>query len=191
MKAILKLALSLMVFATVACVGLAFVYEGTKEQISVNQSAKLNNALKEIFGEDTEFDEIRDLPASDDAAVTFTAAYRLKKGNTVTGIALTAQDTGFSDILEALVGVGSDGKIVGVRVLKDTDTPGLGAKAALPAFYGQFAGMAVDGTIKVTKDGGAVEAITAATITSRAVSLLVNTAGDAGKKWLAAEGALK
>ncbi|GHV45359.1 electron transport complex subunit G [Spirochaetia bacterium] len=191
MKNILKLALSLMVFATVACVGLAFVYEGTKEQISVNQSAKLNNALKEIFGEDTDFDEIIDLPASSDGAVTFTAAYRLKKGNTVTGIALTAQDTGFSDILEALVGIGSDGKIVGVRVLKDTDTPGLGAKAALPAFYGQFAGMAADGNIKVTKDGGAVEAITAATITSRAVSLLVNTAGEAGKKWLAAEGALK
>ncbi|GHT55873.1 Na+-transporting NADH:ubiquinone oxidoreductase subunit 3 [Endomicrobiia bacterium] len=191
MKNILKLALSLMVFATVACVGLAFVYEGTKEQISVNQSAKLNNALKEIFGEDTEFDEIKDLPASSDGAVTFTAAYRLKKENTVTGMALTAQDTGFSDILEALVGIGSDGKIVGVRVLKDTDTPGLGAKAALPTFYGQFAGMTADGTIKVTKDGGAVEAITAATITSRAVSLLVNTAGEAGKKWLAAEGALK
>ncbi|GHT66588.1 electron transport complex subunit G [Spirochaetia bacterium] len=191
MKAILKLALSLMVFATVACVGLAFVYEGTKEQISVNQSAKLNNALKEIFGEDTDFDEIKDLPASGNGAVTFTAAYRLKKGNTVTGIALTAQDTGFNDILEALVGIGSDGKIVGVRVLKDTDTPGLGAKAVLPAFYGQFAGMAADGTIKVTKDGGVVEAITAATITSRAVSLLVNTAGDAGRKWLAAEGALK
>ncbi|GHV08489.1 electron transport complex subunit G [Spirochaetia bacterium] len=191
MKSILKLALSLMVFATVACVGLAFVYEGTKEQISVNQSAKLNNALKEIFGEDAESDEITDLPISSNNAVTFTAAYRVKKGNAVTGIALTAQDTGFSDILEALVGIGSDGKIVGVRVLKDTDTPGLGAKAALPAFYGQFAGMAANGTIKVTKDGGAVEAITAATITSRAVSLLVNTAGDAGKKWLAAEGALK
>jgi electron transport complex protein RnfG len=51
--------------------------------------------------------------------------------------------------------------------------------------------MAADGSIKVTKDGGTVEAITAATITSRAVSLLVNVSAEAGKKWLAAEGALK
>jgi electron transport complex protein RnfG len=87
--------------------------------------------------------------------------------------------------------VGADGNIVGVRILKDTDTPGLGAKAALPAFYEQFAGMTADGTIKVTKDGGEVEAITAATITSRAVSLLVNVSGKAGKKWLDGEGAEK
>jgi electron transport complex protein RnfG len=202
MKDILKLALTLMVFATVACVGLAFVYAGTETQISANQSAQLNIALKDIFGEGAEFEEIKDLPAGSNGAVTFTAAYRARKGNAVAGIAIIAQSNGFSDVLQALVGVGSDGTITGVRILKDTDTPGLGANAASPAyfvdkpanqktFYGQFAGMAADGGIKVTKDGGPVEAITAATITSRAVSLLVNVSGEVGRKWLEAEGALK
>jgi electron transport complex protein RnfG len=51
-------------------------------------------------------------------------------------------------------------------------------------FYGQFAGMAADGSIKVTKDGGQVEAITAATITSRAAALLVNIAAETGRQWL-------
>jgi electron transport complex protein RnfG len=202
MKDILKLALTLMVFATVACVGLAFVYSGTETQISANQAAQLNIALKNIFGDDAEFEEIEALPASSDNAVTITAAYRVGKGNAVAGIALIAQDTGFNDVLQTLVGIGSDGKITGVRILKDTDTPGLGANAASPSyfvdkpanqktFYGQFTGMAADGSIKVRKDGGAVEAITAATITSRAIALLVNVSGEAGKKWLAAEGALK
>ncbi|AEF81852.1 RnfABCDGE type electron transport complex subunit G [Leadbettera azotonutricia] len=202
MKDILKLALTLMVFATVACVGLAFVYAGTEAQIRANQTAQLNIALKAVFGENSEFEEITNIPGSGDSAVAFTSAYRARKGNTVAGIALIAQDNGFSDVIQALVGIGSDGEITGVRILKDTDTPGLGANAASPGyfvdkpanqktFYGQFTGMAADGGIKVTKDGGAVEAITAATITSRAVSLLVNVAGETGRKWLEAEGALK
>jgi electron transport complex protein RnfG len=202
MKNILKLAFALMVFATVACVGLAFVYASTEEQIAANQTAKLDAALKDIFGEDAVFEEIAGFVPAGENAVSFGTAYRAKKGNALAGIALNVSVTGFNDTLTALVGVGANGNVAGVRILKDTDTPGLGANAASPnyfvdkpentkTFYGQFTGMAADGTIKVAKDGGRVQAVTAATITSRAVSLLVNTAGEAGKKWLSAEGALQ
>jgi electron transport complex protein RnfG len=198
MKEIFKLALALMCFATVACVGLAFVYASTGERIAVNQTAKLNAALKDIFGEDAEFEEIEGIKemTGAESAVTFGAAYRAEKGNALAGIALDVSAQGFNDAITALVGVGIDGKIAGVRVLKNTDTPGLGANASSPAyfvdkpentktFFGQFAGMAADGSVKVTKDGGRVEAITAATITSRAVSLLVSAAGERGREWLA------
>jgi electron transport complex protein RnfG len=202
MKSILKLALTLMIFAAVACVGLAFVYSSTKERIEVNQTAKLDAALKEIFGDDAVFEEIAGFLPEAENGVSFGTAYRAKKGNALAGIALNVSVTGFNDVLTALVGMGVDGNIAGVRILKDTDTPGLGANAASPkyfvdkpentkTFYGQFAGMVADGNIKVAKDGGQVQAVTAATITSRAVALEVNAAGEAGKKWLAAEGALK
>jgi electron transport complex protein RnfG len=197
MKEILKLALALVCFATVACVGLAFVYASTEERITANETVKLNAALKDIFGEDAVFEEI-DLAIGAERGVTFEKAYRAKRGNSLAGIALNVTDQGFNDDITALVGVGIDGKIAGVRVLENTDTPGLGSNASSPSyfvdkpentrtFYGQFAGMAADGAIKVTKDGGKVEAITAATITSRTVSLLVNTAGEIGREWLASQ----
>jgi electron transport complex protein RnfG len=200
MKEIFKLALALMCFATVACVGLAFVYASTEEPIAKNQTAKLNAALQAIFGEDAVFEEIEEIEEMSGAgsAVTFGAAYRAEKGNALAGIALNVSAQGFNDAITALVGVGMDGKIAGVRVLKNTDTPGLGANASSPAyfvdkpentttFFGQFVGMAADGSVKVTKDGGQVEAITAATITSRAVSLMVSAAGERGREWLASQ----
>jgi electron transport complex protein RnfG len=202
MKETFKLALALMCFATVACVGLAFVYASTAERIELNQAAKLNAALKDIFGEDAVFEEIAGPVGGGESTVSFGGAYRAKKGNALAGIAMNVSGQGFNDAITALVGVGIDGKIAGVRVLKNTDTPGLGANASSPAyfvdkpentktFYGQFAGLAADGSIRVKKDGGQVDAITAATITSRVVSLLVNAAGEAGKTWLASQEASK
>jgi electron transport complex protein RnfG len=204
MKEIFKLALALMCFAAVACVGLAFVYASTGERIAANQTARLNAALKDIFGEDAVFEEIEEIKEIEGigemtgagGAVSFGAAYRAEKGNALAGIALNVSAQGFNDAVTALVGIGIDGRIAGVRILKNTDTPGLGANASSPSyfvdkpantktFYGQFAGMAADGSVKVTKDGGQVEAITAATITSRAVSLLVSAAGERGREWFA------
>jgi electron transport complex protein RnfG len=185
---IIKLGLVLAIFSTVACVALAFVYAGTEERIAANQTARLNQGLDELFSGAT-FDQITDgAPTSGDSAVTFTASYKVTQNGQEAGIVIQAQDQGFQDILIALVGIGTDGKIVGIRILQDKDTPGLGAKATQPEFYGQYAGMEADGSIKVAKDGGQVVAITAATITSRAVSLIVNTAGSAGKAWLQANG---
>jgi electron transport complex protein RnfG len=86
--------------------------------------------------------------------------------------------------------------IKGLRLLQDKDTPGLGARASdaryfidKPAnkttFYGQYAGKPLgSGTLKVKKDGGTIDAITGATITSRAVTLLADTAGRAGEALL-------
>jgi electron transport complex protein RnfG len=201
MKEILKLAFALMIFATVACVALAFVYASTEGRIAENQSAKLNAALMDIFGEGAVFEKVDGFSGLDGDAVKFGTAYAAKKSGALAGIALNASDQGFNDTITALVGVDAGGKIAGVRILQNTDTPGLGANAGSAAyfvdkpantktFYDQFAGMEAGGNIKVTKDGGKVEAITAATITSRAVSRVVNSAGIAGRNWLAGNGAV-
>ena len=59
------------------------------------------------------------------------------------------------------------------------ETPGLGAKAQSDAAWvGQYAGQPADGSLAVTKDGGTINSITGATITSRAVTLGVNTAAN-------------
>ena len=71
----------------------------------------------------------------------------------------------------------ADGNIAGIKVTGHAETPGLGAKAQTDsAWVAQYQGAAADGQLMVTKDGGTINAITGATITSRAVTDGVNTA---------------
>jgi len=79
-----------------------------------------------------------------------------------------------------MVGI-ADGQVQGISVISHTETPGLGAVAAAKnakgeAFRGQFVG--ASGVLAVNKDGGEIDAITSATITSRAIVSGVNAALD-------------
>lgn len=76
---------------------------------------------------------------------------------------------GYGGDVVLMVGFRKDKKtVISYKVLQAAETPGLGMKLTTPEFSGQFKGR--DGSaLKVRKDGGDVEAITAATITSRAV----------------------
>ena len=84
----------------------------------------------------------------------------------------TAEGTckdGYGGDITLMVGFKKDKKtVISYKVLAASETPGLGMKLKTPEFAGQFAGK--DGrALKVKKDGGEIEAITSATITSRAV----------------------
>ena len=76
---------------------------------------------------------------------------------------------GYGGDIVLMVGFKKDKKtVLSYKVLQASETPGLGMKLKTPEFSGQFSGK--DGSaLKVKKDGGDIEAITSATITSRAV----------------------
>ena len=85
----------------------------------------------------------------------------------------------FGGALRLIVGTNADGTVAGAQVTAHGETPGLGAKAQSDAnWIGQYAGQPADGSLAVTKDGGTINSITGATITSRAVTLGVNTAAN-------------
>jgi electron transport complex protein RnfG len=194
---------ALVIFSTVACVALAFVYQGTKPTIDAQAANNLKAAQQELFP-GCDFTEIE--LASEKSGVTFdtdtdksgavTARYQWSaaKDGQIQGVLVRAHTAGFQDAITALVGVDMDGKIKGVNILSIADTPGLGMNAVSPTYYvdkatkttfsGQFAGMPVTSNISVQKDGGDVVALTAATISSRAISLLVNEAAKQGWAWL-------
>ena len=95
------------------------------------------------------------------------------------GYALEVTPAGFDNTITMMVGVNSEGNVLGIDIISHTETAGLGAvaDAETPAgqnFRGQFAGAA--GSVAVTKDGGSVDSITGATITSRAICDGVNAA---------------
>ena len=76
-------------------------------------------------------------------------------------------------------GVNNEGNVLGISIISHTETAGLGAVAAAntspgEAFRAQFVGQS--GSVSVSKDGGQIDALTGATITSRAVCVGVNAA---------------
>ena len=95
------------------------------------------------------------------------------------GYALEVGPGGFDNTITMMVGIDNEGKVLGISVVSHTETAGLGAVAAAgtpagEAFRGGFVGKS--GSVSVTKDGGEINAITGATITSRAVCVGVNAA---------------
>ena len=186
-----KLGITMALYAAAACVGLAFVYEGTREQIALNETKALEAALFEIFPGADSFTPLEVLPASTDSSVRFDSAWTLAKGGELRGIAIRTQAESYGGTLTCLVGLDTGKTITGVRVLTNSDTPGLGANAASPTYYvdkgakttffGQFTGKNAGDAFTVKDD---VVAITASTITSVAVAKSDKAAASAANTWI-------
>lgn len=159
--------LSLLLISVVMSAALGFVYNITKEPISQAMKAKEINAIKVV------------LPSFDNDPMAFATEknglifYVATKGNDTIGYAAkTFTDQGYSGRFELMVGFLPDGSINNVVVLQQNETPGLGSNMSKEKFVGQFIKLNIgelkDGRLKVKKDGGTIDAISAATITSRA-----------------------
>jgi electron transport complex protein RnfG len=192
----IKLGLVLMVYAVAACVGLAFVYGKTKAEINRQEIANLEAAIKELFPDADSFTEITGTIISPDSGIPFENQYSVTRGGALIGAAIQASGGSYGGPIKVLVGVNADGTISRIKIMSHSDTPGLGALAVKPTyyvdkkekitFYGQFAGKPVSSPFEPKND---IIAITASTITSRAVANVVRTAGRAAADWLVAEGA--
>jgi electron transport complex protein RnfG len=187
----LKLGIVLALFATAACVMLAFVYDGTSGIIAQRQRSDLEASLKELFPDADAFKEIKSVQ-SPDPAVTVESAYAAIKSGKTAGAALRVSRASYGGPMKILAGVSSEGLVTGVKIMEHSDTPGLGANVASPSyyvdrakgitFYGQFAGKKITDSFEVKAD---VAAVTASTISSRAVADSVKAASSAVKEWLA------
>ena len=82
------------------------------------------------------------------------------------GKAVSVSSRGYSGPINMLIGIDKSGKIVGIKILSQTETPGLGANVVKPKFLNQFIGKTGNDPIEPRKD---IDAITGATISSRAV----------------------
>ena len=99
----------------------------------------------------------------------------------------TTTSEGYGGNIQISVGILNDGTVTGVEMLSISETAGLGMNANTPEFKNQFADKKVDGFV-VTKTGAAsdneIDAISGATITSKAVTNAVNTAIVCYQEWL-------
>lgn len=102
----------------------------------------------------------------------FSPTFIAKDGKRVKGYAfIVSSDKGYGGTIKILLGVDKNFKVYNFKVMEHMETPGLGDQADKEFFKAQFVGKSLNNfNFKVKQDGGDVDAITAATITSRAVS---------------------
>ena len=148
---------------------LAGVYALTAEPIAAAAAAKNEAAIKEVLPESAVAIEEERTIEVDGVSYVYNLAYDAQ-GNTV-GCAINVTPLGFGGPIVIKVGLDASGIIWNTKVLSQAETPGLGAKCTEPSFSDQFKQFnPVEKSLKVKKDGGDVDAITASTITSRAYS---------------------
>lgn len=176
--------LSLAGICVVAGAILASVNEATLEPIAASKAAALESAIKMVV---PEFDNTP--TAESYMAVTGDGdslrIYPAKKGGELVGVAVESNTmNGFSGDIRVIVGFDKEGTLYNYSVLQHSETPGLGSKMQ-EWFRTDKNNQSVigrklsEGELKVSKDGGNVDAITAATISSRAFLNAVNRAYSA------------
>ncbi len=164
-----NMVITLFIVTGVAALALGGVYNLTKEPIATAKRLKIERAIGEVLPEFDNIEEFKVLPEGGKDSITF---YTATKNNEPVGTAVrTYTDIGFSGRFWIMVGFVDGDVISGTSVLEHKETPGLGDKMDIKKsdWSKQFKGKNLnDFKLKVRKDGGEVDAITAATISSRA-----------------------
>jgi Na+-translocating ferredoxin:NAD+ oxidoreductase subunit G len=178
-----NMVLSLTLIALGAAVCLGYVYQMTKAPIELSALNKKLDAIKQVVPEfnNNPDEEMFKLPTGEGDSLEIFPA---KKDNIIVGYAInTYTKKGFSGNINLIAGFRPDGTIINISILQQKETPGLGSKMTEPFFKNQFNNKNPSiFKLKVKKDGGQVDAISAATISSRAFCDAVQRAYNALQK---------
>ena len=162
--------LSLTLIAVLSAGLLAWVKTITDQPIRLAEEKKQTEALQQVL---PAFDKV-ETEKDEDGMV-----YKAYQNNRWVGTAVECKGGGFSGDIVVMVGFNNQHQLIDYVVLKQTETPGLGTK--MVTWFKEKANlkgrkMDMNQPLKVNKDGGDVQAITAATISSRAFVEVVNNA---------------
>ena len=169
---------ALLVIAAVSGGVLGLVYGVTKDTIAQVDQKKNEAAIQAVLPIEGEITYKADTLKYNYEGVdmTFPCNLAYDASGNFQGAAVKTSEGGFGGKIDMMVGFLADGTIKGTSVLSHAETPGLGANMT-GKFDDQFVDKnPADFKLTVSKDGGDVDAITAATITSRAFSKAVDKA---------------
>lgn len=168
----LRAVITLVLITAVMALLLAAVNAITAGPIAQAKAEKTEKALSGVLAEGVELkDPIQDFK---DSTGLVKAVYA-----TTDGYVIEVTPGGYGGEIDMVVGISGGLTVTGVELISHSETSGLGAYAAATGekgqrFRNQFVG--ASGTLAVTKDAGAIDALTGATVTSRAVTNGVNAA---------------
>ncbi|MEW6040366.1 MAG: RnfABCDGE type electron transport complex subunit G [Elusimicrobiota bacterium] len=156
-KTAVKFALLLAAYCVLAAAGLSIVYQKTKPEIEKNKTEILKNAMKEILPDASTFE-----------AKSANVFFAFDSNRIRIGTIIKSSPRGYSGVIELLAGLDTFNCLVAVKVISQTETPGLGTRISEDVFLKQFIGKNIK-ELGLKNDGGTIEAVTGATVSSRAV----------------------
>lgn len=172
MREMLKLGGTLMLYSLSVGVALAYVNLQTQPRIAANKVIAGNLAREEVLPDMTGGYERIESPDG----FVYWVGYSDTARNEIGGYIVIACGKGYSSVIETMLSVDVDFTIRGIKILSQQETPGLGSKveeiapgSREPWFTAQFKGRTAP-SMQLAKDGGALDSITGATISSRAVT---------------------
>ncbi|WP_026663241.1 RnfABCDGE type electron transport complex subunit G [Butyrivibrio proteoclasticus] len=186
-KSMIKNALILFAITLVAGVLLGLVYQVTKDPIAYQDKLAQDKANQSVFAnaktfEDIELDEaVAAMVSSERGGVTIESVKKaVDESGAAAGYVIQVKSKGYGDFIEYTVGITNEGNINGISIISIAETPGLGMnadKVITPQFANKAATtFAVVKNGQLTDEATQIEAISGATITSRAVTEGVNGA---------------
>lgn len=164
-------AIVLLLISGVAALLLGLVNDVTKDVIAGREREETAAAMRQVMQDAAEFSEEK---TAEDGTLYYEA---LSADGSVCGYVFTTSGKGYGGEIRVMTGVGADGTVTGIAFLSIDETPGMGMKAQNDDFKNQYNGKS--GTLGVSKTGASeteIQAITGATITSKAVTGAVNDA---------------
>ncbi|QJB57975.1 RnfABCDGE type electron transport complex subunit G [Pseudodesulfovibrio sp. zrk46] len=175
MRDMLKMVLVLSLICGISGLTLATVREATKNRIEEQVLTYVQGpALAQVFT-DYNNNPVKDRKTFDTADGPITVFPALKDGK-LTGVAFEQFSGGYGGPVGVMIGLSVDGsKVEGIGITTMKETPGLGARASEADYRDQFRNQPAN-DIALTKDGGKIQAISGATITSVATVTAVNNA---------------
>ncbi|MBN1291523.1 MAG: RnfABCDGE type electron transport complex subunit G [Candidatus Latescibacteria bacterium] len=167
-----------MIYALIAGGSLAFVSIKTTPQIIENRIKSETESRAQVLpGMDGGYEQ-----KTGENGFPYWIGYLDTERKEIGGFIYIAQGKGYSSTIKSMVGVSKDGAICGVHILSQQETPGLGSRIEEilygendPWFTRQFKGKTMHDILKVVKDGGDIDSITGATVSSRAVINSINS----------------
>ena len=177
---IIKVSIILFLITGISAFILAYANKVTKPLIDENNRIKQETAMKKVMPDAESFEENTGYIAEENAVVK--KVYDAKAGGETIGYAVLSEPVGYGGAISMVVGISTDGVVTGLDITKQTETAGLGANCTNPEFTGKFEGKTAGiEVVKGTPGENQIDAMTSATVTSKAVTGGVNAAIDAVK----------
>lgn len=159
--------MAMTVVSICSAASIGYVYQKTKEPIEKSKTMKISSAVTEMLGkfDNKPFEERTNL------AEKGLELYQAKENGVTTSVAIKSySNNGFGGKIELIIGMLIDGTVTGYKVIQQNETPGLGTKITENKFSKQFVGLnAHSDNFELSKNGGEIDALTGATISSNAV----------------------
>ncbi len=173
MKDIIRFSLILTFVAIISAGSLSWINKMTKSEIISQEQKNLVDALIQVLpGSNSQ----NIIPFQLEGQILYYTGYANSTRTKINGYAFIIESQGYASTIRTLVGIDTSGTILRIKILFQEETPGLGSRCeeirngeSIPWWQAQFQNINIK-NVAIDKDGGLIESITGATITSRAIT---------------------